>query len=60
MGDNQLQQQLDMEQRERRAFEIAARLHMATLDGYFTQDEFEDALYFMGVTNNWKKERKVA
>ena len=54
------QQESDMKQRERKSYEVAARLHMAMLDGYLTPDEFEHVLYEMGILNNWKTERKVA
>lgn len=60
MGDNQLMQQMDMEQRERRLYEIAARLHMAMLDGYLTPDEFSDCLYEFGILSTWEQGRMVA
>ena len=42
---------------ERLCYEIAARLDMAKLDGYLTDDEFQHVLRHMGILTNWKRSR---
>ena len=49
-------QQQDWEQRERKSYEVAARLHFAMLDGYLTEDEFEHCLLEFGILTAWRKQ----
>ena len=54
----QAAQQADTEQRERKCYEVAARLQFAMQDGYLTPDEFEHCLLEFGILTEWKRSHK--
>lgn len=47
--DNDGMEQLELEKAERQ-YEIIQRAELATRDGYFTRDQFQDLKVFMGYT----------
>ena len=52
---SQEQQKADLEQQERRFYEIAGRLHSLVMMGAFDIKDFEDTLYGFGILTEWKR-----